>query len=118
MWLIGFHSLKNFPIKCFYYMNVFYSPLQNWLMSNVVGVTFRGPKSKFKLKMSTNGFLVWIPWHSYDEKQQIVMISMVLNGKTWIFILFWLFSLQFDALCGLLVCDHTHQKTSSSSPKE
>ncbi len=54
--------------------------------------TFKGPTLKLKLKIWSNEFLVWILWHSCDlKKKQLVMITMVLNGKTYIFFQFWLF---------------------------
>jgi hypothetical protein len=36
-----------------------------------IGVHFRGHKSKLKLKISSNGFLVWIPYHLYEWKNEI-----------------------------------------------
>ncbi len=53
---------------CFYYMSPFDSPLQNWLQFDAIGVNFRGLESKLKLTISSNGFLVWISWHSYEWK--------------------------------------------------
>jgi len=44
---------------------LFDSFLQNRFMFDVL-FTFRGFKSKLQLKISSNGFLVWIPWHSYE----------------------------------------------------
>jgi hypothetical protein len=58
MWLIGFYPLDFFPSNVFYYMSPFDSPLQNELLSKVLSFTFKGPKSKLKLKISSHGFLV------------------------------------------------------------
>jgi hypothetical protein len=42
-----------------------------------------------------------------NEKQQLAMIAMVLNGKHKYFSNFDYFSLRFDALFGSLDCDYT-----------
>jgi len=68
MWLICLYPLNYFSHHVFYYMSPFDSPLQNWLLSNMLMFTFEGPKSKLKLKFSSNRFLVWILWHSYEWK--------------------------------------------------
>jgi hypothetical protein len=60
--------LTLLPSNVFYYMNPFDSSLQNWLMSHVLMCTFKGPKSKLILKISSNRFLIWIHWHSYEWK--------------------------------------------------
>jgi len=57
-----------FPINFFNYISPFDSPLQNRLLSNVFLFTFRSPRSKLKLKISSSGFFIWIPWHSYEWK--------------------------------------------------
>jgi hypothetical protein len=45
--------------------------------------TFKGPnKSKLGLKILLNGFLVEFLDIDVNEKTQLAMISMVLNGKT------------------------------------
>jgi len=44
------------------------------------------------------------------KKQQLAIITMALNGKTWIFIQFWFFSLQLNALFGSFNCDCTQFK--------
>jgi len=53
LWLIGFY-----PLKFFYYMSPFDSPLQNELISKALSFTFKGPKSKLKLRILSNEFLV------------------------------------------------------------
>jgi hypothetical protein len=58
----------------FYYMSL----LQNWFLLKQLVFIFKGPKLKLKLKILLNGFLVWI---HMNEKEQITMITMVLNGK-------------------------------------
>jgi hypothetical protein len=70
MWLISFTLLIFFSSNVFYYISPFDSPLQNWFLSDALFI-FKGPKSKFKVKISSNGFLVWIPWHSYEKKTKI-----------------------------------------------
>jgi len=49
-----------------------------------IDVLFQGPKSKLKFKILLNGFFNI----HMNEKQQLVMIVMVLNGKTKIFLKF------------------------------
>jgi hypothetical protein len=48
-------------------MSPFDSSLQIWLLFDVLLCTFRGPKSKLKLKISSNEFLIWISQHSYEK---------------------------------------------------
>jgi hypothetical protein len=67
----------------FYYMSPFDNPLQNELLFDMLLFTFRGLKLKFKLKILSNGFLIWIIWHSYEwGKKKLTMIVMALNEKT------------------------------------
>jgi hypothetical protein len=73
MWLIGFYPLNFFPSNVNDNMSdiirwcPFDSLLQNWFMFDVLFI-FKGPKSKFHFQISSDGFFVWIPWHSYEWK--------------------------------------------------
>ncbi len=61
----------------------FWWSFANFIPFDAIGVHFQSPKSKFKLKILSNWFLVWILWHLYEwKKKQLAMIAMVLNGKT------------------------------------
>jgi hypothetical protein len=68
MWLICLYPLKMFSSSIvFYYMSPFDSPLQNWLLYDML-FTFKGFKSKIKLKFLSNEFLVWILDIHMNEK--------------------------------------------------
>jgi len=63
-------SLLNLfpPSNSFNYMNPFDSPLQIWFHLTQYVFIFKGPKSKFKLKILLNGFFAWILNIHMNEK--------------------------------------------------
>jgi hypothetical protein len=83
MWLIGLYFLKIFPSIFKFFMSPFDSPLQNWFLLMQWVFTLKVLNQKLNLKFYQIyfwfEFLVYCIWM---KKEQVVMITVVLNGKT------------------------------------
>jgi hypothetical protein len=100
MWLTCLYLFNFFNQMCFiiWVILIVFCEIDYCLTPLVF--TFKSPKSKFKLKVSSNGFLVWIPWHSYEWKNNTchdchgfkwwnINIYPILIGFFAIWCLFW-----------------------------
>jgi hypothetical protein len=75
--------------------------------------TFKGLESQLKFTISSNGFLVWIPWHSYEWKKKTchvchgfkwknINIYPILTVFLCVQCLFWLIGLWLHLVSNLL----------------